>query len=236
MDWKRFGEVVLGLILVFPKIVDFLQSLEYVGLKLWILAPILVSNQQGLLFLSLVIGILLITSGLWPDVFIVLNMRVKGIDFEAKIVGKREVYLGEGVRFKARFRGELENGAFTAKVFGPVDTILPDTGQNYTFWACPDTVIQTPKEVGRIKGDRLHEYKWSGIIPTKYPTGKYRAYIRVYDDLGGRNEVIREKEESFTVWRQDEWPLMESAGIGSVLTARNMPLPTKSSPCSPDVA
>ena len=185
------------------------------------LLPLAWLDLTGFLFPALlIVGVLLLIHGVWPGFFVGLKMRIKGIDFEAEIVGKKELYVGEAVRFKARFRGKLENGAFTVKVFGPADSILPDTGQNYAFFACPDTVIRTPKDVGRLKGARLHEYRWSGPIPTKYPTGKYRAYIRVYDDLGGRNEVIREKEDSFTVMKQDEWPFMDSGGTSSTLIGK----------------
>lgn len=114
--------------------------------------------------------------------------------FDAEIVGKKRLILGETVRFKAYYRGKLSRGFFTCKV------TMPDRPPE--FWPAPDT-YQTSKEgdVGVLSGKELHEAEWGFHIPTNYPVGGYVARIGVWDAKDSRagNSPVREKSVSFLV-------------------------------------
>lgn len=205
LGWKRIIGLILTIPQIFVGIVNFLQSLEYIRKML---PPFSLSLAEILSWFSLpalVAGILLIADSLWPGFLVGLKMRIKGIDFEAEIVEKTAFHLEENIRFKARFRGTLENGAFTVKVTSPVGTTIPDTKLDYVFWPCPDTVMHLSSgDVGRLKGTRLHEYRWKAKILEDYPTGEYKASIRVYNDLGGKNaSLLREIEKTFVVSEEE---------------------------------
>jgi hypothetical protein len=110
-------------------------------------------------------------------------MKFRGVDFEANIVGKRKIRLGEAIRFRARFDGALVDGYFTAKVVNVKGEKLPLTGLDHEWWPCYDTYDLEARK-GRIRGTRLHEYEWNGTIRLKYPTGDYEAIIVVLDGQG----------------------------------------------------
>jgi hypothetical protein len=114
--------------------------------------------------------------------------------FQAKIVGKKHFVLGENVRFKALFKGELKHGLFTAEVHVPNGT--------QSWWAAYDTFQRTENgDLGILSGRKTHEAEWTQKLLTDYPTGYYTAHIKVCDraDLSSSNFAVKEKTVSFSV-------------------------------------
>ena len=182
---KRVVGVLLICYYFLEKIIDFLQIIEYVG-KLLPLGPFTSEILSPLLF---AIGLLLVVDSMWPGFLVGLKMRIVNTDFEADIVGKRTVRLGEPLRFKVKYDGALREGCFTAKVTNAEGKLLPTTGKDFEWHPCYDTYdVWLGK--GRIRGTRLYDYEWNVTIPLDYPTGSYDAVIVVLD----QGEHVRETE------------------------------------------
>lgn len=193
---KSLRYILLGMIffLVSGFMNGFTGSLGkdvYDWLKAWIFSP-----KPQIDFLSIggdalaVVGLFLILYGLY--------LRIP--DYTAGIVGRRTVRAGGTIRFKARFRGELHNGLFTCKVRAPEDSILPDTKLDHVWWPAYDTVERSLERIGKVKGKKAHKVEWSSVIPTGYPPGEYRAFIRLYECAGKDSTIlIRQREQIFKV-------------------------------------
>jgi hypothetical protein len=110
----------------------------------------------------------------------------KSINFEARILEKKTSYhIGDTIRFRAKFTGELNDGGFTAKIVGPDGAI--------NWWA---------DEIGKrtLNGFGLHSREWEHKIPENYTSGKYGVAIIVYDNRTGKQEIVEDPiEEDFTV-------------------------------------
>ena len=170
---------------ILEKFVSFLQTIEYVRKML---PPDSLSASEILSPLLFIIGSLLVVDSLWPGFLVGLKMRALNTDFEANIVGKRTVRLGEPLRFKVRYDGALREGCFTARVTNVEGKPLPTTGLSFEWHPCYDT-YDLKLERGRLRGTRLYDYEWSVKIPLDYPTGNYEAVIVVLDSQG---EHVRE--------------------------------------------
>jgi hypothetical protein len=160
----------------------------------------------GLMILGL--GVVLYDAG--------VRLRFWPPDFEVNLSGRHgtDFLAGETVRFEARFKGELKNGFFTCKLRPPEHTTLPDTNEDYVWWANYNTYDE-PRRLGLLNGRgsarfllfwKVHRSVWGNKIPFNYPAGKYRANIEVYSgDEGGK--PLRSIEKTFTVKYEDLVPI-----------------------------
>jgi hypothetical protein len=138
-------------------------------------------------------------------------------DFAVGLSGRHrdDFLVGETVRFEARFRGELKNGFFTCKLRPPEHTTLPDSNEDYVWWANYKTYDE-PRDLGllNVRGStrfllfwKAHRSVWGNKIPFNYPAGKYRANIEVYNG-DERGKPLRSIEMTFTVKHEELVPLL----------------------------
>ncbi|MGD0177828.1 MAG: hypothetical protein ABSC50_13495 [Candidatus Bathyarchaeia archaeon] len=150
-----------------------------------------VSSATIITLLIAAIGIVLLVPSIIVIAMTVIRWRRT---FHAELVGKDRFLLGESVRFKAWFKGELKNGLFTCKVQ------LPDGNQEW--WPAYDTFRRSENgDFGVLSGRKVHEAEWSVLIAKGYPIGQYTVKIGVWDrvDLGSNNTPVKEKQASFWV-------------------------------------
>jgi hypothetical protein len=139
-------------------------------------------------------------------VFVVIHRRTA---FRAEIVGEKNVQLGESLRLRVWYKGQLQRGLFTSKIVPPKGQTLRNTGKPYVWWPCKRTFLSTKgKSIGLLAGKGPFEKTWDcDKIPFDYPTGNYVASVRVYDQAVSESEPIKEQNITFSVTRRSGWSI-----------------------------
>jgi len=131
------------------------------------------------------------------DISEIKDLNTRFSEFSAEIIEQKHYTLGDIVNVKVDFTGELESGFYDVMLRAPKGETFPD-GKKDQWIPDPDTYSNQSNK-GNLCGDVAKISKWSFTIGKNYPKGIYKVYIRVYEALGDRMSIIREKVETLYV-------------------------------------
>lgn len=126
------------------------------------------------------------------DISEIKDLNVQFSEFSA-VVNQKHYKLGDIVNVKVDFTGELKDGFYDVMLRAPKGERFPN-GKKDKWIPDPNTIGG-----GILTGDVARISTWSFSIDNDCPIGIYKVYIRVYDRLGDRRPVIREKVETIHV-------------------------------------
>jgi len=142
-----------------------------------------------------------------------------------EIFGEKEnkFLVGGTICFRARYRGSLQNGYFTAKIRPEELHRILDTGREYEWLVDYNTCHERPTE-GKLNGRgsgwlrKSHSSVWGHKIPFRYDFGRYTATLMVFD-ARNPSEPIEKITLTFTVLDEELTPLRGWTSDGQLIPA-----------------
>jgi len=142
-----------------------------------------------------------------------------------EIFGEKEnkFLVGGTICFRARYRGNLQNGYFTAKIRPEELHRILDTGREYEWLVDYNTCHERPTE-GKLNGRgsgwlrKSHSSVWGHKIPFRYDFGRYTATLMVFD-ARNPSEPIEKITLTFTILDEALTPLRGWTSDGQLIPA-----------------
>lgn len=169
----------------------------------------------------IIVGSVFLIQSLWPSV----KSSILPPIFEGEIFGENEnkFLVGGTICFRARYRGNLQNGYFTAKIRPEELHKISDTGREYEWLVDYNTRVERPPK-GMLNGRgsgwlrKSHSSVWGHKIPFRYDFGKYTATLMVFDDRN-LSEPIEKVPLTFTILDEELTPLRGWTSDGQLIPA-----------------
>lgn len=196
-----------------------LYILEYLGFRMSSL--VLPANTPYLILA--ILGVVLLTAYLVYEgvrAFKEYDRKLTGEIFGEK---ENKFLVGGTICFRARYRGNLQNGYFTAKIRPEELHRILDTGREYEWLVDYNTCHERPTE-GKLNGRgsgwlrKSHSSVWGHKIPFRYDFGRYTATLMVFD-ARNPSEPIEKITLTFTILDEALTPLRGWTSDGQLIPA-----------------
>jgi hypothetical protein len=168
----------------------------------------------------IILGSIFLAQSLWPS----FKSSILPPIFEGEVFGEKEnkFLVGGTICFKARYRGALKNGYFTAKIRPQELHAILDTGREHEWLVDYNTNVG---KTGRLNGlgsgwlRKSHKSIWGHKIPFMYSFGKYTATLMVFDDTKGPDNPLETIPLAFTILDEELVPLRGWTNQGEEIPA-----------------
>jgi hypothetical protein len=211
--------IVFDIFSILGNLASILYLLDYLGFKV----SSLVLPTNTLYLILAILGVAVFTAYLVYEG--VRAFRAHNQILTGEIFGEKEnkFLVGGTICFRARYRGNLQNGYFTAKIRPEELHRILDTGREYEWLVDYNTYASNPPW-GTLSGRgsgwlrKSHSSLWGHKIPFRYSFGEYTATLMVFD-ARNPSEPIEKISLAFTILDEGLVPLRGWTSEGQLIPA-----------------